>query len=118
MGGLLCCCARIAWFQSMELVHANNCATVFEKSTGERSDLNVCVLTRLAFLQKLGIKEPSKYRFSSEVLDLTFAVGTRRNAGTNEKSAPLVRQCNKVLWTIQSTAFTFLGMGMTESFSS
>jgi hypothetical protein len=71
MGGLLCCCARIAWFQSMELVHANNCATVFKKSTGERSDLNVCVLTRLAFLQKLGIKEPSKYRFSGEVLDLT-----------------------------------------------
>jgi hypothetical protein len=32
MGGLLRCYARIAWFQSMELAHANNCATVFEKS--------------------------------------------------------------------------------------
>jgi hypothetical protein len=33
IGVVLRCCAAIAWFQSMELVHANNCATVLEIST-------------------------------------------------------------------------------------
>jgi len=33
---VLRCCAPIAWFRSMELIRANNCATVLEISTVSR----------------------------------------------------------------------------------